>query len=102
MPFLYKLNEQAHKEYIEAYEWYEEKQPGLGNRFMDSVERRLQQISEHPEYFGHRKSSRFREVKVEYFPYIIVYEVSKQKRIIHIAAIYHSKRKPGSKYRRMK
>jgi hypothetical protein len=32
MPFPYLLNQQAHEEYIEAYEWYELKQPGLGNR----------------------------------------------------------------------
>ncbi|MES1197699.1 MAG: type II toxin-antitoxin system RelE/ParE family toxin [Chitinophagaceae bacterium] len=102
MAFPYRLNPQAHEEYIEAYAWYEEKQPGLGNRFMNSVERRLQQISEHPEYFGKRKNNRFREAKVEHFPYMIVYEFFKQKRIIHIAAIYHSSRRPGSKYRRMK
>ncbi len=42
MAFPYRLNQQAHEEYIEAYEWYEEKQSGLGNRFMESVEKRLQ------------------------------------------------------------
>jgi len=102
MAFPYRLNPQAHEEYIEAYAWYEEKQPGLGNRFMNSVETRLQLISEHPEYFGKRKHNRFREAKVEYFPFMIVYEFFKQKEIIHIAAIYHSSRRPGSKYRRMK
>jgi plasmid stabilization system protein ParE len=102
MAFSYRLNSQAHEEYIEAYEWYEQKQPGLGNRFMNSVENRLKQISEHPEYFGKRKHHRFREAKVEDFPYMIVYEFFKQKRIIHIAAIYHSSRKPGGKNRRMK
>ncbi len=67
MAFPYRLNQQAHEEYIEAYEWYEEKQSGLGNLFMESVEKRLQQISEHPKYFGRRKSNRFREAKVEHF-----------------------------------
>lgn len=102
MAFPYLLNQQAHEEYIEAYEWYEEKQRGLGTRFMNSVEKRLKQISENPEYFGRRSHSRFREAKVEYFPYMIVYEFLKQKRIIHIAAIYHSSRRPRGKYRKMK
>jgi len=35
MSFPYLLNQQAHEEYIEAYEWYEEKQRGLGTRFMN-------------------------------------------------------------------
>jgi plasmid stabilization system protein ParE len=68
---------------------------------MNSVEKRLQQISEHPEYFGRRKHNRFREAKVEHFPYMIVYEFFKQKGIIHIAAIYHSSRRPRGKYRSM-
>ena len=100
MGFPYRFNEQAHEEYIETYGWYEEKQAGLGDRFMDSVEKRLQQISEHPEYFGKRRNNRFREAKVEHFPYMIVYEFLKQKGFIHIAAIYHSSRREGGKYRR--
>jgi plasmid stabilization system protein ParE len=102
MTFPYRLNQQAYEEYIEAYEWYEERQPGLGKRFTDAVEKRLQQISQYPEYFGKRKSTRFREAKVEHFPYMIVYEFFRQKKIIHIAAIYHSSRKPAGKYRKMK
>jgi hypothetical protein len=70
---------------------------------MDSAEKRLQQISEHPEYYGKKQNSSFREVRVENFPYMIVYEFFKQKRLIHIAAIYHSKRNAGRrKYRRLK
>ena len=72
MVFPYRLNQLAHEEYIKAYEWYEGRQSGLGSRFMESVEKRLQQISEHPEYFGRRKSNRFRGAKVEHFPYLIV------------------------------
>ena len=102
MAYPYRSQELAHKEYIEAYGWYEQRQKGLGDRFMDSVEKRLQQISEHPEYYGRKQNSNFREVKVANFPYIIVYEFFKQNRLIHIAAIYHSKRNPGRKYRRLK
>jgi len=50
---------------------------------MDSVEKRLQQISKHPEYYGKKQNSNFREVKVENFPYMIVYEFLKQKGLIH-------------------
>ena len=35
----YKLHEQAREEYIESYEWYELKQKGLGDRFMNCVEK---------------------------------------------------------------
>lgn len=52
MTYPYRLHEQANDEYINAYEWYEEKQKGLGERFMNSVEKRFCQISEHPEYYS--------------------------------------------------
>ena len=102
MAYAFRLHEQAHEEYIAAYTWYEEKQKGLGAKFMNSVEKRLRQISEYPEYYGRRQRSNFREAKVENFPYMIVYEFFKRKQVIHIAAIYHSKRNPKRKYRRLK
>ena len=34
MAFQYKLHQEAHEEYINAYEWYELKQNGLGDKFM--------------------------------------------------------------------
>ncbi len=101
MPYPYLLHEKAHEEYIEAYEWYEEKQKGLGDRFMNQVERKLYQISEHPEYYGKRQNN-YREAKVENFPFVIVYEFLGKKKLIHISAIYHSKRNPKKKYRRIR
>jgi plasmid stabilization system protein ParE len=102
MTYPYRLHQQAYEEYIEAYEWYELKQRGLGVRFMSSVEKRLQQISEHPEYYSKKQSSNFRETKVENFPYMIAYEFLKRKKLIHIAAIYHAKRSSKGKYRKIK
>jgi len=57
MAYPYRLHQQAYEEYIEAYEWYELKQRGLGDRFMSSVEKRLHQISEHPEYYSKSKAA---------------------------------------------
>jgi plasmid stabilization system protein ParE len=97
----FRLHEKAHHEYIEAYVWYELKQTGLGERFMSSVEKKLQQIVEHPEHYGKRNGN-YREAKVENFPFMIVYEFFKSKQLIHIAAIYHGKRNPKLKYRTLK
>ena len=38
----------ATAEYTEAYQWYEQEQKGLGNRFEKKVEACLQQIKEYP------------------------------------------------------
>ena len=67
---------------------------------MNMVERKLYQISEHPEYYGKRLSN-YREAKVQNFPFVIVYEFFEEKKLIHISAIYHSKRNPNKKYRKI-
>lgn len=90
---------QAEEEYFEAYQWYEEKQKGLGERFEKMVELRLQQITLNPENYGFCKTP-YREASTDFFPYTIVYKLNKKKRLIYIAAIYHSKRNPKHKYRK--
>jgi plasmid stabilization system protein ParE len=90
MAYPYRFNEYSYNEYIEAFEWYELKEQGLGIRFMNSVEQRLMQISLHPEYYG-KRHSKFRK-KVQDFPYMIVFEFLKNKKMLHIVAVYHSKR----------
>ena len=74
----YQLHAEAHKEYIEAYEWYELKDKGLGDRFMSCVEKKLQQISLHPQFFGKRQSV-FREAKVENFPTLLFMNFSNKR-----------------------
>ena len=101
MAYGYRIHEQAHEEYINAYEWYEIQQKSLGDRFMKSVEIRLIQIIEHPEYFS-KKHSNYRIAKVENFPYYIVYEFFKRKQLIDIVAIYHGKRNPQQRFRKIK
>ena len=101
MAYDLRLHEKAYEEYIAAYEWYEMSRKGLGERFMNCVEERLQQISEHPEYFGKRQGN-YRAVKVQHFPYLIVYEFFKRKALIHIAAIYHGKKNLRRKFRKLK
>ena len=101
MAILFRLHAKAHQEFIEAFEWYELRQEGLGHRFMDNVESRLHQISLHPEYYG-KHYSNFRQVKVEGFPYMIVYEFFPRKKVIHILAIYHQRRQTKGRYRRMR
>ncbi len=101
MAYPYSLHALAHEEYLNAYEWYELKQEGLGERFMQSVEKTLEQISAHPEYYNKRKAN-YRAAKVKGFPYTIVFEFFPRKQFIHIAAVYHGKRNPAKKFRRIK
>ena len=51
MSFPYSLHEKAYEEYIDAYDWYELRSTGLGDRFMNCVEKRIGFISQNPEYY---------------------------------------------------
>ncbi len=44
MSFQLVFHPEADNEYLEAYQWYEQKQKGLGERFEKMVEQRLRQI----------------------------------------------------------
>lgn len=90
---------EAEKEYLEAYQWYEQEKKGLGERFEKMVEQRLQQILLNPENYGISKTY-YRETSTNIFPYTIVYKPNKKKKLIYIVAIYHAKRNPKYKYRK--
>ena len=99
MSYQLVFHPEADKEYMEAYQWYEKEQKGLGARFERMVGLHIQQISDAPENYHYSKVP-YREVSTEGFPYVIVYKINKRKKLIFISAIYHTKRNPKYKYRK--
>lgn len=82
---------------MEAWDWYDDKWSGLGDRFMQEVERKVQQIERTPERYPERKKG-FRETPIKIFPFIIIYRIQKRKKIIAISSIFHTRRSPKKKY----
>ena len=93
------LTDKANKEFAEAAQWYEQKSEGLGDRFIATIQYKLQLIQQYPERYPKRYLS-FRETMVSIFPYTIVYTFYKKKKEIHVSAIYHSSRNPRRKFRK--
>jgi hypothetical protein len=91
----------ASEEFLSGIAWYEEQVPGLGNRFLEKTKQKISQVENHPEYFG-KIHGRFRQAKVDTFPYCIVFEFFPLKKIIHVVSIFHTKRNPRKKFRRLK
>jgi plasmid stabilization system protein ParE len=89
----------AKQDFLEAYLWYEERSPGLGDRFSRVIEGQIRSISQNPEHYP-IKRSQYRESKTDIFPYLIVYKVYHDTGIIYIISVYHTSRKPGKKYRK--
>jgi len=100
MSYTYHLHPLAVEDYTEAYAYYEGKQTGLGERFLKAVRFKIEDIVQQPENYGSRDKKQYREVKVDYFPYLIIYKIHKRKRTIHIGSIHHTKRDPSKKYRK--
>jgi plasmid stabilization system protein ParE len=87
----------ARRELLDAWNWYDDKWSGLGDRFVGEVERKLLQIGKTPERYAERRKG-FRETPINVFPYLIIYKVQKRKRIVAISSIFHTSRNPKKKY----
>lgn len=85
----------AQKEILDAWEWYEDQQPGLGDRFKEEVRKKIENILSNPLHYPLRK--KYREALIDVFPYLIVFKVDKQKNLILILSVFHTSRHPGAK-----
>jgi plasmid stabilization system protein ParE len=53
MPFTLVITEEAHLDILEAYQYYEEKQKDLGNRFLNALQNCYQSLAMHPEHYSY-------------------------------------------------
>ena len=99
MNFTLLFHIEANKEFISAYQWYEERQIGLGERFIYEAEKQIDNIISNPFLF-HFSKGIYREVSIGNFPFTIVYKVNQKKNTIFISSIFHTSRNPRFKYRK--
>ena len=97
MVFSYVILKKARKELLDAWKWYEDRQEGLGDKFKNQVFQKITQILLNPERYPERKNN-FREVTVAIFPYLLIYKISRKKKVITIVSVFHTRRNPGKKY----
>jgi plasmid stabilization system protein ParE len=89
----------AQQELIDAYLWYCDKGETLGERFMEAIERRLEELRQHPDSYP-AKHRIYREIRIFIFPYVLVYTCNKQRNEVQVKAVFHTSRNPLKKYRR--
>lgn len=86
MAFTIIIKEEAHEEAVEAFNYYEEKQPGLGDRFLRSLESVYKNLYENPQHYGYINEDTnkiFRDVKLKKFPYVVVFEIMGSNVIVY-------------------
>ncbi len=52
-----ELHPLAEKELTDSFEWYEKRSAGLGVRFINAVNKRFNQLKEHPERYPTKKKN---------------------------------------------
>lgn len=97
MTYKIELLPRVRKEILDAWDWYDDRWTGLGDRFMREVEKKLQQIEKTPERYTERKKG-FREAGIKVFPFLIIYRIQKRKKIVAVSSIFHTSRNPKKKY----
>lgn len=97
LPYIFTENAMADN--IKHAMYYEDKETGLGIRFMDEVTMTAEEISKMPKAFAsYYKTTR--ERKIKHFPYKLIYTLEED--IIYIHAIYPGRANPKNKYKKIK
>jgi plasmid stabilization system protein ParE len=86
----------AQKEILRAWEWYEDKETGLGDNFKQEVAKKINLILKSPLHYPLK--GKFRETQIDVFPFLIVYKILKSMDEIIIVSVFHTSRHPKKKY----
>lgn len=93
-----ELHPEADAEFAAQVECYDDRQPGLGERFYREVIRTLEWIEGNPTLARMRRN--YRRVNLKIFPCYVAYVT--QNDLVWVLAVAHSHRKPGYWMARMK
>jgi toxin ParE1/3/4 len=75
----------------EAYEWYEERERGLGAQFVGCVDDCIRAIQRHPEMYP-EVDAHIRQGVLRRFPYLLLY--FKEGDDIIVLSVFHAARDP--------
>jgi len=93
----FRAQDEASEELDHAARWYEERRPGLGHRFLASVDTTLDQIRRFPGAGAPApevpKDLAVRQAPIKGFPYHVIYLETADT--IHLLAFAHDKRRPA-------
>ncbi len=86
----YRFLRPAEEEMTEASLFYEAASTGLGNSFLDDVQRVVDSLREHP-YLGHGVVRNLRRMLLHRFPFSLIYSVETDE-ILIVAVAHHGRR----------
>ena len=81
----------ARLEFIDAFDWYEARAPGLGAAFQNETDRQVARITENPTQFPIVMAD-VRRVRLRRFPYSLFYRITDPE--VFVIACFHASRNP--------
>ncbi len=85
----------AQDEIIDAIEWYEFKQVGLGTDFLNYLDGYFQTLENGKASFEIKRKPVFRELPLKRFPFVIIYEEFKNQIIVY--SVFNTSQDPNKK-----
>lgn len=93
MRYRYNLSREAEDDVLEAYLWYEQQKPGLGEELLESLDKAHNSILQSPLTYPIRYKKKVRAYLVERFPYLVLYVVEKHN--VNVISIFNTSRDPS-------
>jgi toxin ParE1/3/4 len=85
------LAEEARRDALEAFRYYEERQTGLGARFRDHLDVAISRIQRSPERYP-LVYRNLRRTLVDRFPYLVFYQMAEDSLLV--VAVMHARQNP--------
>ncbi|MGO3181322.1 MAG: type II toxin-antitoxin system RelE/ParE family toxin [Aequorivita sp.] len=95
MSYLIITEPEAKDEIQEAYDYYESKQFGLGDEFLEYLEGYYDTLKTEIPFFEIKRKPYYRELPLRRFPYVIIYEL--RGSTIFIYSVFNTNQNPLGK-----
>lgn len=94
MKYTLEVKNEANLEIVQAYRYYEDKRTGLGEEFLDHLGVYFDRIIANPEHFPQKRKP-YREAFIKRFPFLVIYEILREKIIIY--SVFNTWKNPDKK-----
>jgi hypothetical protein len=94
MKFKVVYNPDFYEDIVQAVDWYNEKQPCLGDKLFDAVKKLTKKLTDSALHYAIRYDD-IRCMPIENFFYVMHYRVDERTKVVKIEALFHSSRNPG-------
>jgi toxin ParE1/3/4 len=81
-------------EILEAYDWYETQQSGLGSKFLNALDLFFTGLATNPFAFSYYEKP-LREGMIKKFPYLVVFEIFESNVVVY--SVFMARRNPENK-----